>query len=356
MSHIPYVLSGDTLNVAIPGGKSYLVRRDSSDAFDDLLIALRSDDADLAAIENMLDVQKTLSFAVAGVEDITVTEHNVLYKGEPIDNSLCRRIIDMTRNGHDATALVKFLANLMLNPSSSSVNELYGFLAACDMPLTEDGHFIAYKIVRHDYMDIYSGKMDNSPGKRVWMLRNKVDDNRNRTCSSGLHACSKSYLNSYGNINGRDRVVILKINPAHVVSVPTDYNNAKMRVSEYFVLGEMVDKTKLSMFDRKGVFRSADYAGNSTSWATQEGSSDNPAGYDEEEEDEEPEIEEEEEVDYSPSFGGDTGTSDVILYVEDSHEDGTYYEATLGDIRNGEKLYVYDDINCKYVPLADVKD
>ena len=355
MSHIPYVLSGDTLNVAIPGGKSYLVRRDNFEAFDELLTALRDDSADVEAITNLLDVQKALSFAVDGFDDITVTDGAVLYKGEPIDNSLCTRIIEMTRQGFDAGPLVRFLSNLMLNPSSSSVRELYGFLGACQMPLTEDGHFIAYKIVKEDYTDIYTGKMDNSPGKRVWMLRNQVDDDRTRTCSRGLHACSKTYLPNYGSLGGSDRVVILKINPAHVVSVPTDYNNAKMRVSEYFVLGELHDKQKLDIFDRKGVFRTADYAGNSTSWAQNEGSSDEPAGFDEEEEEENYGcVGEEEEGEETTSIKGDDDNAGYTLFVEDSHEEGTFYEATINDIRDGEKLYVYDDVHCKYVPLSDV--
>jgi hypothetical protein len=80
--------------------------------------------------------------------------------------------------------------------------------------------------------------MDNSVGKIVEMERNEVDDNKDQTCSTGLHFCSQDYLPHFG--NGYDsRVVILKINPADVVSIPSDYNNAKGRACRYEVVGEI---------------------------------------------------------------------------------------------------------------------
>ena len=128
------------------------------------------------------------------------------------------------------------------NPSKTAVDELYLFLEACELPITEDGHFIAYKIVKNDYKDIYSGTLDNSIGKTVSMPRNAVDDDRNRTCSAGLHFCSKDYLSHYGSgSRSNDRCILVKINPADVVSIPADYNNAKGRTWQYTVVGEVKD-------------------------------------------------------------------------------------------------------------------
>jgi hypothetical protein len=77
--------------------------------------------------------------------------------------------------------------------------------------------------------------MDNSIGMIVEMERNEVDDNRDNTCSSGLHFCSESYLKSFGGA----RTVIVKINPRDVVSIPSDYNDAKGRACRYEVIGEV---------------------------------------------------------------------------------------------------------------------
>jgi hypothetical protein len=84
--------------------------------------------------------------------------------------------------------------------------------------------------------------MDNSPGKIVEMERNAVDDNMHNTCSTGLHFCSKEYLPHFGNRDSgkkADRVVILKINPRDVVSIPADYNATKGRACRYEVIGEL---------------------------------------------------------------------------------------------------------------------
>ena len=77
--------------------------------------------------------------------------------------------------------------------------------------------------------------MDNSVGKIVEMERNEVDDDKDRTCSTGLHFCSESYLNSFGG----ERTVIVKINPRDVVSIPSDYNDSKGRACRYEVIGEL---------------------------------------------------------------------------------------------------------------------
>jgi len=77
--------------------------------------------------------------------------------------------------------------------------------------------------------------MDNSPGTIVEMERNQVDDNKDQTCSTGLHFCGMSYLSCFGG----DRTVIVKINPADVVSIPSDYNEAKGRACRYEVIGEL---------------------------------------------------------------------------------------------------------------------
>jgi hypothetical protein len=108
-------------------------------------------------------------------------------------------------------------------------------------PITYDGCFLAYKKVRRlssgKFVDIFTGKMDNSPGEIPRMKQDEVDRNRNQTCSRGLHFCSRGYLSNYSG-NDHDVVVIVKVNPRHVFAIPTDYNFQKGRASEYFVVGE----------------------------------------------------------------------------------------------------------------------
>jgi hypothetical protein len=149
-------------------------------------------------------------------------------------------ILQIQREGLDLTRWILFAENVYANPMPSAREELFLWLRDCQMPITDDGHFLAYKRVRSDYMDIHSGTIDNSIGNVVEMDRSKVDPNRYNLCSSGLHFCSRSYLPHFSHADG-GKILILKINPADVVAIPSDYNNAKGRCWRYTVIGEVPD-------------------------------------------------------------------------------------------------------------------
>ena len=157
---------------------------------------------------------------------------------EPLHGVVVDKILDMIDEGRNPQALVNFLDNLLMNTSKRAVDNLYRFLEHNRIAWTEDGYFLVYKRVRGDYRDVYSGRFDNTPGKYVWVPRNQVDEDPDRTCSQGLHVCSWDYLRHYRG----DKVVVCKVDPASVVAVPKDYNNAKMRVCAYRVVGDVTDQ------------------------------------------------------------------------------------------------------------------
>lgn len=170
-----------------------------------------------------------------GRGNVSVQGSELFWKGEKFNGALATRMVAMLQDGFDITPMVHFMDNLMENPSKRAVDELYGFLEKNNLPITPDGHFLAYKRVRDNYFDCHTDTMDNSVGRVVEMARNKVDDNKDNTCSAGLHFCSQEYLKSFGG----DRTVIVKINPRDVVSIPSDYNNSKGRACRYEVIGEL---------------------------------------------------------------------------------------------------------------------
>lgn len=161
------------------------------------------------------------------------------------NNALALRILDSYKKGEDVGKLIAFFENLLLNPLDSAIQELFLFLEANELPLTEDGCFLAYKKVRDDYTDCHSGTFDNSIGCTVSMPRRDVNPNRKQVCSCGLHFCSKDYLKSFWGAH----TMVLKINPRDVVSIPEDYNNAKGRCCKYEVIGELEENsTNLQKF------------------------------------------------------------------------------------------------------------
>lgn len=174
-------------------------------------------------------------------DKVRVVGDSVYYGNEQLHGAVVDRLLKMQREGLPIEHFVKFIENLMSNPSYRAVNELYRFLEACELPITEDGCFLAYKKVRDNYTDIHSGTFDNSVGSRPTMPRNKVNEDSTQTCSAGLHFCSFSYLQYFGSGPGFHKVVIVKVNPADVVSIPVDYNNAKARACAYEVVGELLD-------------------------------------------------------------------------------------------------------------------
>lgn len=148
--------------------------------------------------------------------------------------ALGKKILQFSDEGLPYEPLVAFAKNLQANPSFRSVNQLFSFLEKNDHPITDDGCFIAYKKVRSDFKDCHTGTFDNSPGQTVSMPRNQVNEDPEQTCSNGLHVANYSYAKDF---YGGGVMLEIKVNPAHVVAVPTDYNESKMRVCEYHVLG-----------------------------------------------------------------------------------------------------------------------
>lgn len=225
----PFIVQGNNVTIVI-GNKPHTIAK-SHITYQKVVDAIKAGDWD--KVKDIIEPkQVVLNY---GRGNVSVQGETLYWKGKPMHNALATRMIAMLQDEFPIEPLVNFMENLMTNPSKRAVDELYGFLEKNNLPITPDGHFLAYKRVRANYMDCHTGTMDNSPGSIVEMERNEVDDNRDRTCSAGLHFCSESYLKSFGG----DRTVIVKINPRDVVSIPSDYNDAKGRACRYEVVGEV---------------------------------------------------------------------------------------------------------------------
>lgn len=229
----PYIIQGSNITVVVDN-KPYTINK-SHISYQRVLTALKAQDWD--TVKDVVDPQKVV--VEFGKGNVSVQGDKVFWKDRELHNALTKRMVSMIQDGFPVEPLVAFMDNLMDNPSKRAVNELYGFLEKNSLPITPDGYFLAYKKIKFDYTDCHTGKMDNSVGKVVEMERNDVDDDQNRTCSTGLHFCSQEYLSHFGG----DRIVIVKINPRDVVSIPTDYNNSKGRACRYEVIDE-IDKDK----------------------------------------------------------------------------------------------------------------
>lgn len=258
----PYIVQGSNITVVI-GTTPHTVSKNHI-TYNKLLAAIKA--GEWETVQDIIEPkQVVLNF---GQGNVSVEGDKIFWKGREMHNALTKRMVAMIQEDFPVEPLIAFMENLMENPSKRAVNELYGFLEKNTLPITSDGCFLAYKKVRQDYFDVHSGTVLNKPaayltdedtaaleeavGKNnevtvavedgvtvVSMERNLVDDDQNRTCSTGLHFCSQDYLRSFGG----ERIVILKINPRDVVSIPNDYNDSKGRCARYEIVDE-IDKDK----------------------------------------------------------------------------------------------------------------
>jgi hypothetical protein len=230
---VSYIITDQNITVNF-NGQTHIVPR--SDVLSDRLIdAIRNDRKD--EIPNLVSVAKRIENLSAGT--FTVKNGKIFVKGQQVSSALGNKILKFSDEGLPFEPLVKFAENLQLNPSFRAVNELFLFLEKNDHPITDNGNFIAYKRVRGNFTDIHSGTFDNSVGKTVEMPRNQVNEDATQTCSYGLHVANWDYAHNHfaSHDPGSDVMLEVEVNPADVVAVPTDYNQSKMRVCKYVVLG-----------------------------------------------------------------------------------------------------------------------
>ena len=214
-------------------GKEYSINAGNS-SFSKALEAYNNKDWE--SFVNIVNPELRLKSLYASYEGIEVKDGNLYVFGDPIHSTIAKRVISFLEHGLDCVHLFKFILKLNMNPSKRAVDELYTFLEHRALPVTDNGNFLAYKAVRADYTDKHTGKFLNTIDSVLEMPRNKVDDNKENGCSYGFHAGSVDYAKDFMDRDGH--LMLVEINPADVVSIPTDCQFQKLRTCKYKVVGE----------------------------------------------------------------------------------------------------------------------
>lgn len=239
---LPMIVNGNGSISTVVGGQTFIVGRDHVN-YDLLKKAVIEGDTE-TFLENVTVAQIINS---SGKGRVVVSNGVVKYDGVEIHHVMVGRIISMMDEGFDIEPMLKFLENLFENPSNSSVEQLYSFLDNVGLPITADGCFVGYKYVSvynsvetkdrlgrilttGSYVDSYSRTLRNNIGDIVTMPRNKVQDDPHTSCGPGLHVGTFEYSGDH------DTVVLVKVNPKDVVSVPLDYSCQKLRCCQYEVI------------------------------------------------------------------------------------------------------------------------
>jgi len=234
------LISENTIVLKYEGQEVNIQRQEDEQLFQQVAeMLLNRDEKNL--IGKFLDIKSRIEKFSNNLFEVNSGKVTLKGDNKPIPDVIVKKLLELEKSGGDFLPLIRFWKKLRKNPSEQSQQQLYGFMLHNNIPLTEQGDIVVEKGVSQkpgglpgELVDSYTGKVDNSVGMIVEMPREQVDDNPNRTCSFGLHVGAPDYVRQW---YGQDIIVKCVVNPTDVVSVPTDYNNTKMRVCRYQVMG-----------------------------------------------------------------------------------------------------------------------
>lgn len=291
---IGFTRTKEGLSLTINGESFYLLN--TSPVFEEAKEALREGNE-----EHLLSLVDKKKQIINFTHSLLELRDNTLYfQDKPLPYTLSQKILNLYEEGFPFEPFIRFYERLQQTSSNTVLTQLLDYLEAGEWPLMPDGRIMAYKVVKlnpykgtllsesrvqeirnkqqpaqviykdrsntiedfqellcnKDYIDIYSSSVPQGIGDILSVPRNTVDDNRDITCSHGLHIASYSYTKHYGNaITGDDVVLLVAVCPSNWISVPRDYQCAKARVCSYEVLQVHKELTEI----RNALFLSSQY-------------------------------------------------------------------------------------------------
>lgn len=264
---------------------------------------------------------------------VTISGSTLFFDHDPITGALADQIVRFVREGHDFDPLVKFYEKLQGNPNEHSREQLYTWLDRGEFTIDKDGDIVMYKGVKVLGDDLYgsihsgpaivnnvavNGHVPQKIGDVVEMPRSEVNHDPSQGCSTGLHASNWDYARSFST----GVVLAVKVNPADVVSVPTDCDTQKVRVCRYTITDVVEYPVESALFDEV----------NDPDWYYEDVEGD--YDFDDDEEDESGDI--------NWSVGDWVSTSNHTGYIVEigSHKNPDYISAKLYDSIVNEECWV----------------
>ena len=241
---------GDENVVVFVPGRTPMVADSSHPYFEQIVSGAREGDE---SVLDLFDLAKAAEskFREALSERVSVKNGVVFIDGDEADSSITRQIVRFIEDGVDGwEPLVAFIENVLANPQEHSRTMLYDWLAANSegFSIDTDGFIVGYKGVQPDgnggYKSIHSGRaivngtevsgqIGQTVGDVVEMPRSGVQFDPAVGCHTGLHVGTWDYASSFA----QGALLIVRVNPRDVVSVPTDCGAQKMRTCRYEVVG-----------------------------------------------------------------------------------------------------------------------
>lgn len=242
--YVTVVLPGDPDSPYVAGSSTHA-------NFPEILSAAEREDYE--GIADLFVVAKAIQRKFERLSDrLAVVNDTITLDGDVIDNSLTEQILRHLADGvEDWKPLVLFFEKVLQNSDQHSREQLYSWVAAQDISITDEGDLVCYKGVspapdggwQSGWSGtaivggvVVNGYIPNAIGSTIEMPRSEVDSNPNASCSTGLHVGSFDYAASYGR-NGA--MLEVHVNPRDFVSVPSHAHGEKARTCRYTVIGTL---------------------------------------------------------------------------------------------------------------------
>ena len=237
-------LVNETITLIIDNGKQIITAKSDHPKWSEIRSAFAA--GNRALLESLVSIKSVIESYSTGL--LSVNSAGVTYNGRAIHRLDSQRVMAFLKSNMDYKPLANYMEKLAQNPSSRSIQEAYKFQEHLGLTLTDAGNVIAFKGIQTDDFSVFgnletvvlqgevnaAGQIKNSIGATIEVERSSVDDDYTHECSHGLHAGSMAYAKGHGN-----KVVLVEINPADFVSVPSDCNFQKLRCSKYKVVGNL---------------------------------------------------------------------------------------------------------------------
>ena len=225
--------------------------------FGAIVSALQSPDTTQADLLDLFSVERGINRAIADANlssRVSVVDGQIVMDGEVMDNALANHILGlMAEQSGDLTGWVRFMERIEANTNEHSRKAAFDWIASLgrnDQGFTtvpENGFLVGYKGVTArdgsffsitrgpaivDGVEHTGGPVPNAIGSIVEMKRDDVQHDPSIGCSRGLHVGTWNYAKSWS----QGAVIEVHVDPADIVSVPTDCDAQKMRCSKYKVV------------------------------------------------------------------------------------------------------------------------
>ncbi len=264
MSQFQYTVVGE------PGGKQFVSvfvpgegfkSADSDHPMFGKIVQVAIGAGESVSAQDMLALFDVASGLSRAIEDanlssrVAIVNGQVMLDGEVMSDALAEHILKLaSEQSGDLTGWVRFLERIDANTNEHSRRMLFSWLDSLgknDGGMTIDtqtGFLVGYKGVEKkadgslvavrrgpaivNGVEQTSGEVSNEVGNVIEMKRDDVQHDPSIGCSRGLHVGTWNYAHGWA----QGAVLEVHVDPADVVSVPTDCDAQKMRCAKYTVV------------------------------------------------------------------------------------------------------------------------